>query len=64
MAAGVAAAETDAEARFLRSSQILAFANLRMGRPGPLPRKKRCGYIDGSMLRASSARRRERSSMN
>lgn len=38
MAAGVFAAETDAEARFLRSSQILAFARLRAGRPGKLPR--------------------------
>jgi alkanesulfonate monooxygenase SsuD/methylene tetrahydromethanopterin reductase-like flavin-dependent oxidoreductase (luciferase family) len=36
--AGVCAAETDAEAGFLRSSQILAFARLRMGRPGKLPR--------------------------
>lgn len=37
LAAGVCAAETDAEAEFLRSSQILAFARLRMGRPGKLP---------------------------
>jgi luciferase family oxidoreductase group 1 len=37
MAAGVCAAPTDAEAAFLRSSQILAFARLRMGRPGKLP---------------------------
>ncbi len=36
--AGVAAAESDAEAEYLRSSQILAFARLRMGRPGKLPR--------------------------
>lgn len=36
--AGVCAAETDAEAEYLRSSQILAFARLRMGRPGLLPR--------------------------
>ena len=28
----------DAEAHFLRSSQLLAFARLRMGTPGPLPR--------------------------
>jgi luciferase family oxidoreductase group 1 len=35
---GVCAAETDDEARFLRSSQILAFARLRMGQPGKLPR--------------------------
>ncbi len=38
MAAGVCAAETDAEAAYLRSSQILAFARLRAGRPGKLPR--------------------------
>ncbi len=38
MAAGVCAAETDDEAHFLRSSQVLAFARLRSGRPGKLPR--------------------------
>ena len=38
MAAGVCAAETDEEASYLRSSQVLAFARLRTGRPGPLPR--------------------------
>ncbi len=38
VAAGVCAAPTDDEARFLRSSQILAFARLRTGRPGKLPR--------------------------
>ena len=37
IAAGVCAAETDAEAEFLRSSQLLAFARLRTGRPGKLP---------------------------
>jgi luciferase family oxidoreductase group 1 len=37
MAAGVCAAPTDEEAAFLRSSQILAFARLRTGRPGKLP---------------------------
>ena len=37
IAAGVCAAETDAEATFLRSSQLLAFARLRTGRPGKLP---------------------------
>lgn len=37
MAAGVCAAPTDDEATFLRSSQILAFARLRTGRPGKLP---------------------------
>ena len=38
IAAGVCAAESDADAAFLRSSQMLAFANLRTGRPGKLPR--------------------------
>lgn len=38
MAAGVCAAETDDEALYLRSSQLLAFARLRTGRPGKLPR--------------------------
>ena len=37
VAAGVCAAETDEEAQFLRSSQVLAFARLRTGRPGKLP---------------------------
>ena len=37
MAAGVCAADTDEEARYLRSSQMLAFARLRTGRPGKLP---------------------------
>ena len=37
MAAGICAAETDAEAEYLRSSQVLAFARLRSGRPGKLP---------------------------
>lgn len=37
LAAGVCAAPSDEEAAFLRSSQILAFARLRTGRPGPLP---------------------------
>ena len=38
IAAGVCAAETDAEAAFLRSSQLLAFARLRTGKSGRLPR--------------------------
>jgi len=38
MAVGVTAADTDEEATLLRSSQILAFARLRTGRPGKLPR--------------------------
>lgn len=37
MAAGVCAADSDAEADFLRSSQLLAFARLRTGSPGKLP---------------------------
>ena len=37
MAAGVCAADTDAQAEYLRSSQILAFARLRTGQPGKLP---------------------------
>ena len=37
LAAGVCAGETDAEAEYLRSSQILAFARLRSGRAGKLP---------------------------
>lgn len=41
MAAGVCAADTDAEAAYLRTSHILAFARLRMGRPGKLPRPTR-----------------------
>lgn len=40
IAAGVFAADTDDEARFLRTSQLLAFARLRTGRPGPLPRPR------------------------
>ena len=38
MAAGVCAAQTDAEAAYLRTSQYLAFARLRTGNPGKLPR--------------------------
>jgi len=38
MAAGVCAADTDEEAVYLRSSQMLAFARLRFGTPGKLPR--------------------------
>lgn len=37
MAAGVCAADTDAEAQVLRSSQELAFARLVSGNPGKLP---------------------------
>lgn len=38
MAIGVCAADSDDRAAYLRSSQILAFARLRSGRPGKLPR--------------------------
>ena len=38
LAAGVCAAATDDEAWYLRSSQIRAFASLRTGHPGKLPR--------------------------
>lgn len=37
MAAGVCAADTDEQAVYLRTSQQLAFARLRMGKPGKLP---------------------------
>jgi len=37
VAVGVCAAETDAEAHVLRSSQLLAFARLISGQPGKLP---------------------------
>jgi luciferase family oxidoreductase group 1 len=37
MAVGLHAAATDAEAEYLRSSQILSFARLRSGQPGRLP---------------------------
>ncbi|MGJ8561971.1 MAG: LLM class flavin-dependent oxidoreductase [Alphaproteobacteria bacterium] len=38
VAAGVCVADTDAEAHYLRTSQMLAFAQLRTGNPGKLPR--------------------------
>ncbi|NDU99729.1 LLM class flavin-dependent oxidoreductase [Pseudoroseicyclus tamaricis] len=37
MAMGVCAADSDEEAEYQRSSQILSFARLRTGRPGKLP---------------------------
>ena len=37
VAAGVFAADSDEEADYLRSSQLLSFARLRMGNPGKLP---------------------------
>lgn len=41
VAAGVCAADTDTQAEYLRSSQLLAFARLRSGQPGKLPRPVR-----------------------
>ncbi|MCB1391219.1 MAG: alkane 1-monooxygenase, partial [Rhodobacteraceae bacterium] len=41
VAAGCFAAETDDAAHYLRSSQMLAFARLRSGQPGLLPRPVR-----------------------
>lgn len=41
LAAGVCVADTDAEADYLRSSQKLAFAKLRSGNPGKLPKPSR-----------------------
>lgn len=41
MAAGVGVADTDEEADYLRSSQMLAFAQLRSGNPGKLPKPVR-----------------------
>ncbi len=38
LAFNVFAGESDAEGRYLKSSMQQAFANLRSGRPGPLPR--------------------------
>ncbi|WP_127105011.1 LLM class flavin-dependent oxidoreductase [Pararhodobacter zhoushanensis] len=38
VAAGLFAADTDDEAHYLRSSQMLSFARLRSGQPGKLPR--------------------------
>ena len=38
VAAGVCAAKADEEAEYLRSSQLLAFARLRTGAPGKLPK--------------------------
>jgi alkanesulfonate monooxygenase SsuD/methylene tetrahydromethanopterin reductase-like flavin-dependent oxidoreductase (luciferase family) len=38
LALNVFAADSDAEARLLRSSMLQAFVALRTGRPGPLPR--------------------------
>ena len=51
MAVGLCAAATDAEAEYLRSSQVLAFARLRLGRPGPLPQPTGdLSEVPGAML--------------
>lgn len=47
IAAGVCAADTDAEADYLRSSQMLGFANLRTGKASKLPLP--VGDIDAHM---------------
>ena len=41
MAVGACVADTDEEALYLRTSQVLAFARLRSGKPGKLPRPTR-----------------------
>jgi len=41
IAAGVCAADSDAKATFLRSSQLIAFARMRTGKPRRLPRPAR-----------------------
>ena len=52
LALNVFAAETEAEARRLRTSMQLAFARLRTGRPGQLPRpvERIEDHIDPRML--------------
>jgi luciferase family oxidoreductase group 1 len=52
MAINVFGAETEAEARRIRSSSMLGLANLRMGRPGPLPRpvEDAAAHLDPSAL--------------
>lgn len=49
VAMGACAAATDAEAERLRTSQVLAFARLRMGRPGPLPPPGPLDEVPGSV---------------
>ena len=46
VAVGALGAATDAEAMHLRTSQVLAFARLRTGRPGPLPRPGPLDEVD------------------
>jgi len=52
MAAGLCAADTDEEAEYLRTSQVLAFARLRSGRPGklPFPTRAVAAEVPGPML--------------
>ena len=52
LAMNVFAAPTDAEGRYLRTSMQQAFANLRSGRPGPLPRPVEdiAAVVDPTML--------------
>jgi luciferase family oxidoreductase group 1 len=52
VAAGVCIADTDEEAAFLRSSQMLAFARLRTGKPGkiPLPGDPIADHLPGPVL--------------
>jgi luciferase family oxidoreductase group 1 len=50
VAVGACAAATDAEAERLRSSQVLAFARLRSGRPGPLPRPGPLDEVDPAAM--------------
>ncbi|SNT09296.1 luciferase family oxidoreductase, group 1 [[Luteovulum] sphaeroides subsp. megalophilum] len=53
VAINVFAGADDAEGRYLRSSAQLAFANLRLGRPGKLPRPVEdiSAHVDPGMLR-------------
>jgi luciferase family oxidoreductase group 1 len=53
VAAGVCAADTDAEAAYLRTSQVLSFARLRSGQPGKLPRPVQdiAAHVPAPMLR-------------
>jgi luciferase family oxidoreductase group 1 len=53
VAAGAVAAETDEEARHLRSSQVLTFARLRSGQPGLLPPPGPLDGIDPISLRGA-----------
>ena len=52
LALNVFAADTDEEGLFLKTSMQLAFANLRTGRPGPLPRpvKDISEHVDSAIM--------------